>query len=105
MNNELVCLNTTKASHRLILLHGWGADAEDLIPLGQNLINNLKKTTELISLRAPNLHPQGIGRQWYPLFPPDWTVVPGEIRNLQARINKIISSQIPIEKTAIYSLL
>ncbi len=101
MDNELVCLNTTDPSHRLILIHGWGADAEDLIPIGEKLKFHLQKKVEIISLRAPYLHPQGIGRQWYPLFPPDWSSVPLEIEKLKLRIRNIASQNIPLEKTAI----
>tara|TARA_Y100001968_G_scaffold29136_1_gene22541 strand:- start:497 stop:1102 length:606 start_codon:yes stop_codon:yes gene_type:complete len=101
MNNELVCLNTPDASHRLILLHGWGADAEDLLPLGEQLICQLTKKTEIIALRAPGIHPQGIGKQWYPLFPTDWSAVPIAIDNLKERIQDIASPRIPLKKTAI----
>tara|TARA_Y100001968_G_scaffold143320_1_gene130942 strand:+ start:1102 stop:1707 length:606 start_codon:yes stop_codon:yes gene_type:complete len=101
MDNELVCLNTTDASHRLILLHGWGADAEDLMPIGEKLKLHLQKKVEIISLRAPYSHPQGIGRQWYPLFPADWSLVPFEIEKLKLRIRNVASQNIPLEKTAI----
>tara|TARA_Y100001968_G_scaffold264132_1_gene252910 strand:+ start:1059 stop:1661 length:603 start_codon:yes stop_codon:yes gene_type:complete len=101
MNNELVCLNTTNASYRLILIHGWGADAEDLLPLGETLTRDLEMKVEIISLRAPQLHPQGIGRQWYSLFPPNWSEVPIAIEELSARIKAISTKSIPLEKTAI----
>ena len=101
MNTELVCLNTTDASYRLILLHGWGADAEDLIPLGESLTKHAKKKIEIISLRAPEVHPQGVGRQWYPLFPTDWSVVPSVTQILKERINNLATKKIPLEKTVI----
>ena len=101
MKNELVCLNTPDASNRLILLHGWGADAEDLLPLGEKLTCQLTTKTEIIALRAPDFHPQGIGRQWYPLFPPDWSAVPIAIDNLKERIKDIASVKIPLKKTAL----
>ena len=101
MNNELVCLNTTNASYRLILIHGWGADAEDLIPLGETLTSNLEMKVEIISLRAPQMHPQGVGRQWYPLSPPNWSEVPIAIEELSSRIKSIATESISLEKTAI----
>ena len=101
MTSKLVCLNTSKDTHRLILLHGWGADADDLIPLGEALTNGLDKKVEIVALRAPFIHPQGIGRQWYPLFPPEWTIVPGEIKSLQNRIKEITSEKIPLKNTVV----
>ena len=101
MNEELVCLNTTKASHRLVLLHGWGADANDLMPFGEMLTNGLEKKVEIISLQAPHLHPQGVGRQWYGLYPPDWSAVPFEVKNLRSRLKALAPNSIPLEKTVI----
>tara|TARA_Y100001968_G_scaffold89722_1_gene80721 strand:- start:176 stop:781 length:606 start_codon:yes stop_codon:yes gene_type:complete len=101
MNNELVCLNTRDASYRLILLHGWGADAEDLLSIGETLNHQLTKKIEVVSMRAPELHPNGIGRQWYPLFPADWSAVPAQVEKLKNRINEISSSKIPLAKTVI----
>jgi len=34
---ELISLNSDSATNRLILLHGWGADAHDLMPIGKLL--------------------------------------------------------------------
>ncbi len=101
MEEELFCFPSQMASHRLILLHGWGADAEDLIPLGQNLINSLEKNVELISLRAPHVHPEGIGRQWYGLFPANWTEAQRAVSDLQIRLHKLSSPTIPLEKTVL----
>ena len=82
MNNELVCLNTPDASHRLILLHGWGADAHDLVPIGKQLIEPISACVELVALQAPYQHPEGFGRQWYGLFPSDWAAVPSSTLTL-----------------------
>ena len=101
MKDELVCLNTTNPSSRLILLHGWGADAEDLIPFGQMIQERLQENIEVISLNAPDGHPQGVGRQWYGLFPADWTRVPGVVKSLKIRLECIATKEIPLERTAI----
>ena len=90
------------ASHRLLLLHGWGADADDLVPLGQQLSKGLLGIKlELVSLRAPQKHPEGLGRQWYGLFPPQWAEVPAAINDLQKRIEFFSRSSVPLEKTVI----
>jgi phospholipase/carboxylesterase len=100
MENDLICVRAPGATHRLILLHGWGADAEDLIPLGQELIKGIpEKKIELLSIRAPNKHPDGFGRQWYGLFPPDWSAVPSAVIDLQIRIKALCSTSISLEKT------
>ncbi len=102
MEKELICVSDSKATHRLILLHGWGADANDLIPLGQELIKGLiNQKIELLAFRAPQQHPEGFGRQWYGLFPPDWAEVPSAISDLQIRIKALCKTSIPLEKSVI----
>tara|TARA_Y100001968_G_scaffold330154_1_gene381216 strand:+ start:1199 stop:1804 length:606 start_codon:yes stop_codon:yes gene_type:complete len=102
MNNEIVRLTTLNASHRVILLHGWGAEADDLLPIGESLMKDCSTPLELVSMNAPYKQSQGIGREWYPLFPPDWTKVPSAISKLQSRIRDISSDEIPIEKTFLF---
>ena len=102
MENDVISISAPGATHRLILLHGWGADAEDLLPLGQELIRGSReKKIELLAFRAPHKHPGGFGRQWYGLFPPDWASVPFAINDLQIRIKALSSSSIALEKTVI----
>ena len=102
MENDLICISPKGATHRLLLLHGWGADADDLIPLGQALIKSIpQRDIELVSLRAPQNHPDGFGRQWYGLFPPNWSEVPIAIRNLKTRIKLICQEQISAQKTVL----
>tara|TARA_B100000029_G_scaffold39291_1_gene36781 strand:- start:2289 stop:2906 length:618 start_codon:yes stop_codon:yes gene_type:complete len=100
MENEFISVRTPGATHRLVLLHGWGADGDDLIPIGKELIKGLSEIKmELIALRAPQNHPEGFGRQWYGLFPPDWDAVPASIEQLTARIKAFSTSSIPLENT------
>ncbi|KGG16661.1 MULTISPECIES: alpha/beta hydrolase [unclassified Prochlorococcus] len=99
MEEELFCFPSKTASHRLVLLHGWGADAEDLLPLGQSLVESLQTSIELIALRAPDPHPEGVGRQWYGLFPPDWNEAGKAISELYIRLKKLDSTQISLRKT------
>lgn len=50
---------------RLVLLHGWGANGRDLLPLGMVLMEGLG---DVVALEAPEPHPHVPGgRQWYPL--------------------------------------
>ena len=56
MQEELFCFTSEHATHRLILLHGWGADAEDLIQLGHALIKTIEKNIELLA-KAKNVSP------------------------------------------------
>ena len=50
---------------RLVLLHGWGANGRDLLPLGIHLMEGLG---DVVALEALEPHPQVPGgRQWYPL--------------------------------------
>ena len=50
---------------RLVLLHGWCADGQDLLSLGKYLMKGLG---DVVALEAPEPHPHVPGgRQWYPL--------------------------------------
>ncbi|WP_269622340.1 alpha/beta hydrolase [Prochlorococcus marinus] len=101
MEEDFFCITSEFATHRLILLHGWGADADDLLPLGENLANLLEKKIEIISLRAPEMHPQGFGRQWYGLFPADWKAAKNAINDLLIRLKTLNDSRIPLDKTVL----
>ncbi len=50
---ELISLNSESATNRLVLLHGWGADANDLLPVGTLLTEAFKDRFEIVSLAAP----------------------------------------------------
>jgi len=96
---ELISLNSEFATNRLVLLHGWGADAEDLLPVGKLLTQDLKDRFEIVSLSAPQPHPSGLGRQWYPLYPHEWEQVPNAVLDLERRLNNLCLDQIPLDKT------
>ncbi len=99
MKKENISFYSQDATHRLIMLHGWGADANDLIPLGEKIIKTISLKMELLSLNAPELHPQGFGRQWYGLFPSDWSAVPNAIEKLSNRLQEIETHTIPLNRT------
>ena len=96
---ELLRLNSESATNRLVLLHGWGADANDLVPVGKLLTEGLKNRFEIVSLSAPQPHPCGLGRQWYPLYPHEWEQVPKAVLDLEKRINNLCFKHIPLNKT------
>ena len=86
---------------RLVLLHGWGATAEDIEPLGRSLAASMNHEMEVMALEAPHLHPQPPGRQWYALFPADWDAVPAAIEALQQRLASITSQGAPMKRTVL----
>ena len=96
---ELLLLNSEFATNRLVLLHGWGADANDLIPFGKLLTDGFKERFEIVSLSAPEIHPSGSGRQWYPLYPHEWEKVPNAVLDLEKRLNNLCFKDIPLSKT------
>ncbi|MDG2215595.1 MAG: alpha/beta fold hydrolase [Synechococcus sp. cluster2_bin.235] len=101
MAADLLCQPSAPAKARLVLLHGWGADASDLMPLGQALAEAIATPLELVALQAPQLQAQGSGRQWYGLFPADWAAVPAAVEALKERINNLSSGEIPLEATVL----
>ena len=44
--------------HRIVLLHGWGADSDDLRPLGDALSNEHPSPLDVICLSAPEARPE-----------------------------------------------
>jgi len=101
MAADLLCQPSAPARARLVLLHGWGADAGDLMPLGQALAEAIATPLELVALQAPQLQTQGSGRQWYGLFPADWAAVPAAVEGVKERINNLSSEEIPLEATVL----
>ncbi len=87
---------------RLVLLHGWGATAADLKPLGEQLAAQHPDPLDVVCLEAPEPHPQPGGRQWYGLFPSDWEAVPNAVQQLTARLLELSNDGIPLERTVLF---
>jgi len=90
-------LGPAGAERRLVLLHGWGADADDLLDLGRELVG---PEVSVVALRAPLPHPGGFGRQWYDLQQPEWPQLPGARDALLLRF-QALADEIPLEQTAV----
>ncbi len=99
INHEYVSISSQTAKHRIILIHGWGADADDLLPIGKEIIGISKIPFEILSLRAPSLHPNNTGRQWYGLYPPNWMEAEDEVKRLLLTLRKLDRCNIPLKKT------
>ena len=99
IDHEFVSISSQTATHRIILIHGWGADADDLLTLGQEIADKINFDCEVISLRAPGLHPSGQGRQWYRLYPHDWKEAEVEVNKLLVTLKKFDTKEISIRNT------
>ena len=99
IDHEFVGISSQTATHRIILLHGWGADADDLLTLGKEIIEKINLDFEVISLRASGLHPSSQGRQWYQLYPHDWKEAEVEVNKLLGTLKNFDTDQISIKKT------
>lgn len=86
-----------QARQRLVLLHGWGADADDLLDLGELLAG---PELSVVALRAPEPHPYGSGRQWYSLQPIDWDALPAARAALRQRLHDLAAS-VALEQTVL----
>lgn len=99
-------LGPERASRRLVLLHGWGADADDLLDLGMELLplTGLSPAEQaqisLVALRAPLPHPGGMGRQWYDLQQPEWPQLAAARVQLRTRLIELGAS-VPLQRTAL----
>lgn len=89
-----------EADRRLVLLHGWGADADDLLDLGQELLGAEAAEVSVVALRAPLPHPGGLGRQWYDLGVPGWPQVPAAREDLLRRLRQL-AQHLPLERTVL----
>ena len=89
LSKDLLQLGPSEAQHRLVLLHGWGADADDLLDLGNLLVG---PEVSVVALRAPEPHPYGVGRQWYGLQPIDWSQLPAAREALKLRLEELATS-------------
>jgi phospholipase/carboxylesterase len=90
-------LGPARAASRLVLLHGWGADADDLLDLGELLVG---PEVSVVALRAPEPHPFGSGRQWYGLQPIDWNALPAARAALRTRLEALAAS-VALERTVL----
>ena len=99
MHHEYVLIKSKSAKYRIILLHGWGADADDLLPIGKQVTDGLQKDFEIISLRAPNPRTDNIGRQWYGLYPANWSEAEHEVNKLISTLKEIGNHGIPLSNT------
>lgn len=93
-------LGPQEADRRLVLLHGWGADADDLLDLGRELLGSEASRVSVVALRAPLPHPGGTGRQWYDLGLPNWPELPAARADLLQRLQDL-SGTVPFERTAL----
>jgi len=88
---------SASADHRLVLLHGWGADADDLFELGNLLVG---PQLSVVALRAPLPHPAGLGRQWYDLQQPGWPQLPAARDDLRRRL-LALAADVPLSRTVL----
>ena len=91
--------------YRLIMLHGWGSNAEGLRYFSKIFLENININFEVISLNAPYplSYPHCLdnpnSREWYKLYPDDWDQAKLEVEKLIPIIKKICSDDLPLEKT------
>ena len=56
INHEFVSISSQTATHRIILMHGWGADSDDLLTFGKEMTEKINLDFEVISLRLSLIH-------------------------------------------------
>ncbi|MFM1797905.1 MAG: hypothetical protein RLZZ117_183 [Cyanobacteriota bacterium] len=98
--NTALLAGPQDADRRLVLLHGWGADADDLLDLGSALLGSAAAAVNVVALRAPLPHPGGLGRQWYDLGLQGWPQLPEARADLLRRLRRL-SQGVPLERTVL----
>ncbi len=96
-DHSLIRLGPDRSQQRLVLLHGWGADADDLLDLAALLVG---PAVSVVALRAPLSHPSGQGRQWYDLEAPNWPQLPEARISLRQRLDAL-AKEVPLEQTVL----
>ncbi len=96
-DSDRITRGPAAAPRRLVLLHGWGADADDLVDLGEMLVG---PELSLVALRAPLPHPAGGGRQWYDLQQPGWPQLPAAREQLRQRL-LALDADLPLANTVL----
>lgn len=94
---DQIRIGPAHAQRRLVLLHGWGADAHDLLDLGPLLVG---PDVGIVSLEAPLPHPAGLGRQWYDLQQPNWPQLPAARQRLGQRL-EALGAELPLQQTVL----
>ncbi len=100
IHHEYVSIGSQTAKCRIILLHGWGADYDDLLPLGESIVRNSELDWQLIFLKAPSLRANNSGREWYGLFPANWQEATREVENLKHSLDELGKS-VSLKKTVL----
>ena len=98
---DLCSPGSINTQRRLIVLHGWGADASDLWPIADRLRRRLSQIPELVALHAPERCASSSGKQWYGLFPAEWDVVPQAVEMLLRRLDALETKQLPLSQTVL----
>ena len=101
MHHEYVSIGSQSANYRIILLHGWGADIHDLLPLGDAITKDLSLDFQVVSIRAPITRSDNIGRQWYDLFPANWEQATNEVEKLISTLHQLSRNSISLKKTVL----
>ena len=101
IHHEYVAIGSQKSENRIILLHGWGADYHDLLPLGEEIIKDLGLDFQIISLRAPLTNHENNGKEWYSLFPANWAQAKEEVDKLTISLKTLGKSNIKLSKTVL----
>ena len=99
IHHEYVSIGNQSATHRIILLHGWGADVHDLLPVASQIIEGSGLEFEIISLRAPNINEENNLRQWYGLFPAKWDEAQKEVQKLKLTLEEFGRNRISFKDT------
>lgn len=67
MSDFIIQQPATACEQLFLILHGYGADANDLVPIGQILAHAFPQAL-VVSLAAPQGCEQGFGLQWFSLY-------------------------------------
>jgi phospholipase/carboxylesterase len=89
--NEIVIKSKIETKKLIFVFHGYGANKENLLPIGESFADNLNDA-EVHLADGPELCDAGCGYQWFPLVGDDISMWKGAFQAAKAQLVDYVDS-------------